>query len=90
MPPTFLKLFLSFSSILQWLAEDIAKWVTNNKDKDPAEVDYGDFPIYYAVCSYPDKAGGMSLCSIYMNELQDILEKHDAEGTLGRCRFFTT
>ncbi len=90
MPPTFLKLFLSFSSILQWLAEDIAKWVTNNKDKDPANVEYDDFPIYYAVCSYPDKAGGTSLTSIYMSELQDILEKHAEDGSLSRCRFFTT
>jgi hypothetical protein len=77
---------------LQWLAEDIAKWVTNNKNKTPAEVSYDEFPIYYAVCSGQDDSnrGCTSVISIYMSELEKTLQRHDSDGSLKRCRFFTT
>ncbi|KAG7669314.1 hypothetical protein KSW81_007471 [Nannochloris sp. 'desiccata'] len=83
---------LVFQNAHEWLAEDIAKWVTKQRDKTPAEIDYSDYPIYYAVCSSHDDSsrGCTSLSSIHMNELADTLERHAKTDSLHRCRFFTT
>ena len=81
---------------MQWLAEDIAAWITKKRkeqeENELGEIDYNDFPIYYAVCSgkLSSSGGGTSVITCHMSELTDVLKRHHKDNSLHRVRFFTT